>query len=226
MTATIEPTIHSHTPAHLDGPPDPRSAALVLPPADNVGPIGDPAPLGLGAFAGTTFVLSVFNAGLVGDAKLVAVVLPLALLYGGLAQILAGMWEFRNDNTFGAVAFTSYGAFWVAYFFYARYVAADLPKADAHTATGIFLLMWTIFTVYMTVAALKTNGALIAVFGAVLVTFTLLTIGEFAESTAILHAGGFFGLLTAAFAWYASAAGVVNPTWGRTILPVFPMRKG
>lgn len=226
MTSTIEPTVPAERPIGLNDLSDPRLAALLLPPADDGVPIADPAPLGLAAFAGTTFVLSLFNSGVVGTPELVAVVLPFALVFGGLTQLLAGMWEFRNDNTFGAVAFTSYGAFWVAYFFYARYVAADLPKADAHTATGIFLLMWTVFTVYMTVAALKTNGALIAVFGAVLVTFILLTIGEFAESTSILHAGGFFGLLTAGFAWYASAAGVVNPTWGRTILPVFPVRKG
>ena len=134
-------------------------------------------------------MLSLFNAGLVGNAELVAVVLPLALLYGGLAQLLAGMWEFRNDNTFGAVAFTSYGAFWISYFFYARFVAGSLPPADAHTATGIFLLMWTIFTAYMTLAALKTNGVLVAVFGTVLVTFALLTVGEFVESTFLLHTG-------------------------------------
>jgi len=197
----------------------------LLPPADDGVPIADPAPLGLATFAGTTFVLSLFNAGLVGQAELVAVVLPLALFYGGVAQLLAGMWEFRSDNTFGAVAFTSYGAFWISYFFYAEYIAGTLPPADAHTATGIFLLMWTIFTAYMTLASLRTNAALIAIFGTVLVTFALLTLGEFIESSALLHAGGYFGLLAAAFAWYGSAAGVVNPTWGRTVLPVFPVRR-
>ena len=136
-----------------------------MPPADRGVPIADPAPLGLAAFAGTTFVLSIFNAGLVQEAALVAVVLPFALLFGGLVQLLAGMWEFRNDNTFGAVAFTSYGAFWISYFFYAEYVAGTLPPAAAHTATGIFLLTWTIFTAYMTLAALRTNAVLIAVFG-------------------------------------------------------------
>ena len=150
--------------------------------------------------------------------------LPLALIYGGLAQLLAGMWEFRKDNTFGAVAFTSYGAFWISYFFFDRFVAGTLPPADAHTAVGIFLLMWTIFTAYMTLASLKTNAALVAIFGIVLVTFILLTLGEFVESTLIMHAGGFLGLGAAAFAWYGSAAGVVNPTWGRTVLPVFPVK--
>ena len=224
MTSIIEPSLHPDASAHSRRAADVRTEPDLLPPADDGVPIADPAPLGLAAFAGTTFVLSLFNAGLVGNVALVAVVLPIALLYGGLVQLLAGMWEFRNDNTFGAVAFTSYGAFWISYFFYARFVAGTLPPAGAHTATGIFLLMWTIFTAYMTLAALKTNGVLVAVFGTVLVTFSLLTIGEFVESTFLLHAGGYFGLAAAALAWYGSAAGVVNPTWRRTVLPVFPVK--
>ena len=221
MTSTIEPALHADIHAHMSRSPDTRTEPDLLPPADDGVPIADPAPLGLAAFAGTAFVLSLFNAGLVGNAGLVAVVLPLALVYGGLVQLLAGMWEFRNDNTFGAVAFTSYGAFWISYFFFARYIAGTLPPADVHTGVGIFLLMWTIFTAYMTLAALKTNAALIAIFATVLVTFALLTVGEFMESALLLHAGGYFGLLAAAFAWYGSAAGVVNPTWRRTVLPVF-----
>ncbi|CAN5465292.1 acetate uptake transporter [soil metagenome] len=221
MTSTVHPDVPLVDPP-VD-PFDPRSAAPLLPPMEPGVPVADPAPLGLAAFAGTTFVLSLFNSGLVGNAALVAVVLPLALVFGGFAQLLAGMWEFRNDNTFGAVAFTSYGAFWISYFVYAEYIAATLPPADAHVATGIFLLMWTIFTAYMTLAALRTNVALIAIFGTVLVTFVLLTIGEFSESSTVLHLGGFVGLVAAACAWYGSAAGVVNPTWGRTVLPIHPI---
>ncbi len=203
--------------------PSPGSQVLLLPSEHEGVPIADPAPLGLAAFAGTTFVLSLFNSGLAGNDALVAVVLPLALLYGGIVQILAGMWEFRNDNTFGAVAFSSYGAFWVAYFVYVQYIEKTLPAEDVHTATGIFLLMWTIFTAYMTLAALRTNGVLVAIFCSLLVTFVLLTIGDFTDTAGLVQAGGYFGLLTAALAWYGSAAGVVNPTWGRTVLPVFPV---
>lgn len=222
MTTILEPTVPQPTNGYVAGRRDEAAGDLLLPPAHAVVPIADPAPLGLAAFAGTTFVLSLFNAGL-GAAELTAVVLPLALLYGGLAQVLAGMWEFRKDNTFGAVAFTSYGAFWISYFYYARYVAGGLPPESAHIATGIFLLMWTIFTAYMTLAAVKTNAVLLAVFGTVLVTFALLTLGEFVESAFLLHTGGYVGLLAAALAWYGSAAGVVNPTWGRIVLPVFPV---
>jgi uncharacterized protein len=187
--------------------------------------IADPGPLGLAAFAATTFVLSLFNAGLVGQAKLVAVVLPLALIYGGLVQLLAGMWEFKKNNTFGAVAFTSFGAFWISFYFYVKYIAGTLPPADAHTATGIFLVTWAIFTAYMTLAALKTNAVLAMTFVLLLVTFILLAIGEFNLNTSLVHAGGFIGLGVAALGWYGSAAGVVNSTWARNILPTFPVRK-
>lgn len=188
-------------------------------------PIADPGPLGLAAFAMTTFMLSLFNAGLVGNAKLEAVVLPVALVYGGIAQLLAGMWEFKKNNTFGAVAFTSYGAFWISFAGYVKFIAPTLPAADAHTATGIFLLSWTIFTVYMLVASVKTNAILTGVFAALAVTFGLLTLGAFNTDTGLTHAGGWFGLLTAVLGWYLSMAVVTNTTWGRDVLPTFPARK-
>src|SRR3954447_21836983 len=117
--------------------------------------IADPGPLGLAAFAATTFVLSVFNAHIVKDASLEAVVLPLALFYGGFAQLLAGMWEFKKANTFGATAFASFGAFWLAYWFLVRFTTfpSDVPGNSAEHAVATFLLGWTIFTAYMTVAA-------------------------------------------------------------------------
>lgn len=182
--------------------------------------IGDPAPLGLAAFAMTTFVLSVFNAGLL-DKKLELVVLPLALFYGGTSQLLAGMWEFRKGNTFGATAFTSFGAFWLAYFFLARYVAAGLG-ANAYKAVGLFLLGWTIFTAYMFIASLRVSLAVAAVFAALTLTFLVLTIGAFSEKAGVTKLGGWLGLLTAVLAWYASFAGVTNSTWRRTVLPVGP----
>jgi succinate-acetate transporter protein len=183
--------------------------------------IADPGPLGLAGFAATTFVLSSFNADLI-DGSLLPVVLPLALFYGGLVQLLAGMWEFRKGNTFGATAFCSYGAFWLSYAAYVKFVAGDLPPATAHQATGLFLLIWAIFTVYMTVAALRTNGALLAVFVALAATFIVLTVAEFAESTATTKIGGWLGLVTALLAWYASFAVVTNSTWKRGVLPLFP----
>lgn len=199
-------------------------AAIDTPAISRGAGIADPGPLGLGAFAMTTFVLSVFNAGIIGDGKLEAVVLPLALFYGGTAQLLAGMWEFTKNNTFGALAFTSFGAFWLAFATYVKFVVPGLPADHAYQATGLFLLAWTIFTAYMTVAAVRVSGVVLAVFVALTATFLFLTIGEFATSSTAAHIGGYLGLLTAIFAWYGSFAGVTNSTWGRTVLPTFPSR--
>jgi len=191
----------------------------------SVASIADPGPLGLAAFALTTFCLSVFNAGIIGDKKLEAVVLPLALFYGGTAQLLAGMWEFKKANTFGALAFSSFGAFWLSFAAYVKFVVPGLPMDHAYQATGLFLLAWAIFTAYMTVAAIKVSGAVLAVFVALTATFVVLTIGALGESTSATHLGGYLGLLTAIFAWYGSFAGVTNSTWGRSVLPVFPAKR-
>ncbi|MDE3204436.1 MAG: acetate uptake transporter [Acidobacteriota bacterium] len=191
----------------------------------SVAAIADPGPLGLGAFAMTTFILSVFNANIIGNAALGAVVLPVALFYGGLAQLLAGMWEFKKNNTFGALAFTSYGAFWLAFAAYVKYVAGGLPASQAHEATGLFLLAWTIFTLYMLVASLRTTAVIAGVFAVLTVTFVLLTIGALGSHPDATKAGGVVGLITAAMAWYGSMAGVTNATWGRSVLPTWPANR-
>lgn len=192
-------------------------------PAAASGVIGDPGPLGLAAFAMTTFVLSCVNAKLL-NAGTESVVASLALFYGGGAQLLAGMWEFRQGNTFGATAFSSYGAFWLAFWGLAEFYkpAAGVTASDASHAVGVFLLGWTIFTAYMFVASLRTTAAIAAVFGALTLTFLFLTLGAF-DHTKLTQVGGWLGLLTAVLAWYASFAGVTNTTWKRTLLPVWPL---
>jgi succinate-acetate transporter protein len=182
----------------------------------------DPAPLGLAAFALTTFVLSMFNADLVSKAG-EPVVLGLALGYGGIAQILAGMWEFRTGNTFGAVAFTSFGAFWLSYWALVTFFAGDIPAAHVGASVGLYLIAWGIFTAYMFVASLRTNAAVAVVFLLLAVTFFLLGIGNSGETEGLVEAGGWFGLATAVAAWYASFAAVVNSTFGRTVMPVRPL---
>jgi len=182
----------------------------------------DPAPLGLGAFALTTFVLSMFNAGLVSKGG-EPVVLGLALGYGGIAQILAGMWEFRTGNTFGAVAFTSFGAFWLSYWALVTFFAGDIPAANVGASVGLYLIAWGIFTTYMFVASLRTTAAIAVVFFLLAVTFFLLGIGNSGETEGLVEAGGWFGLATAVAAWYASFAAVTNSTFGRTVLPVHPL---
>jgi uncharacterized protein len=187
-------------------------------------PIADPGPLGLAAFALTTFVLSMFNAKLVGGGG-EPVVFGLALAYGGLAQLLAGMWEFRTGNTFGAVAFTSYGAFWLSFWAYVQFYAKDVPTADAGHAVGLYLIAWGIFTTYMFVASLRTTAAVAAVFILLALTFFALGIGDAGAHPNISKLGGWLGLVTAVVAWYASFAVVTNSTFGRTVLPVKPLSR-
>ncbi|HEY7256738.1 MAG TPA: acetate uptake transporter [Solirubrobacterales bacterium] len=179
----------------------------------------DPGPLGLAGFALTTFVLSMFNAGLVNKAG-EPVVLGLALGYGGIAQVLAGMWEFRTGNTFGAVAFTSFGAFWLSYWALVTFFAGDIPEAHVGDAVGLYLIAWGIFTTYMFVASLRTTAAIAVVFILLAVTFFLLGIGNAGGHEGLVEVGGWFGLATAVAAWYASFAAVTNATFGRTVLPV------
>jgi len=173
--------------------------------------VADPAPLGLAAFALTTFVLSAANAGLIprgGD----AVVLGLAAAYGGLAQFGAGMWEFKRNNTFGATAFTSYGAFWIAFTLLVTFYVAKIPVAAAPAAVGTFLLSWGIFTAYMTVAAATLSRPVFIVFLLLTPTFFFLAAGAFLSQPILSQIGGYLGLLTALAAWFASAKGVIAST--------------
>jgi uncharacterized protein len=220
-TATEKEETATETPAAETPAVEPPAAAAATG-ADPTRHIADPGPLGLAGFAGTTFVLSAVNAGLV-SSSIEPVVLPLALFYGGLAQLLAGMWEFRKNNTFGATAFSTYGAFWLAFAFYVWQFAGKIPAADAASATGMFLLVFTIFTAYMAVASLRTSAALVGVFVLLFLTFLFLTVGEFAGADGIGKVGGWLGLLTAVLAWYTSFAVVLNSTFKRTVLPVVPL---
>jgi uncharacterized protein len=195
----------------------------------------DPGPLGLAAFAGTTFVLSLVNAGLVGDKSLVGggllpLIGALALAYGGAAQLLAGIWEFRTGNTFGAVAFCSYGAFWISFYFIIQ-AAGSVAKNELFSGLGLYLWMWGIFTAYMFVASLRTSGAVAVVFLLLAITFIILGIGNSAlagttnVTNGTIKLGGYLGIITAIAAWYASMAAVVNSTFGRILMPVFPLAR-
>ena len=200
-------------------------AAAAEPTAARAGWVpADPGPLGLAAFALTTFVLSMFNSELVGKGG-EPVVLGLALAYGGVAQVLAGMWEFRTGNTFGAVAFTSFGAFWLSLWALDAFFASEIPAADLGHAVGLYLWAWGIFTTYMFVASLRTTGAIALVFFLLAITFILLGIGNSGGDTDIVKWGGYLGIATAIAAWYASFAAVVNSTFGRTVAPVFPLKR-
>jgi uncharacterized protein len=185
--------------------------------------IADPAPLGLSAFALTTFLLSLVNARLISTAT-EPIVLGVALAYGGVAQVLAGMWEFRKGNVFGATAFTSYGAFWISFWAFVSFYSREIPTPqDRSTAVGWYLIAWGIFTVVMWIASLRTTAVLALLFALLLTTFFLLGFGALGHSAGLTRTGGFFGLITAATAWYGCLAGVTASTFGRPLLPNPPL---
>ena len=194
-------------------------------------PVADPAPLGLAAFALTTFILSGHNATFIPDLIWVG----LALFYGGLIQLLAGMWEFRNRNVFGSTAFSTYGGFWLALGIFVTFAvlsknfaaAIGAKPGDLPNALAWFLLAFAIFNFYMLLWSTRVNAAVFGVFLTLQITEVLLVIGFFLEASGRqpannwwLHAGGWAGIVTAAVAWYASAAGVVNGMSARPVLPV------
>jgi succinate-acetate transporter protein len=184
--------------------------------------LADPAPLGLAAFALTTFVLSFVNAGLV-PASVEPVVFGLALAYGGAAQFAAGLWEFAKGNTFGATAFTSYGAFWLSFWWLTAHLADyKIPASDVGKGVGLYLIAWGIFTAYMTVAATRVSGAVLAVFVLLTLTFFLLGIGDWSGTEGLSKLGGYVGILTALAAWYASFAGVTTFAFKRPLVPTGP----
>jgi succinate-acetate transporter protein len=206
---------------------DNPQAETPIPPDHPGAFIADPAPLGLAGFGATTMALSLVNAGVLGDKVEGSAVVALAFFYGGLAQFLAGMWEFRKGNTFGSTAFGTYGAFWIAF---ASYVTFWVPDADkfptaAANATGWFLVVFTIVTFYLLIASLRTTGILFLIFLVLTVTFVLLDLGELAGWAAGGTLGGWFGVVDAILAFYASAAAVVNFTFKKTVFPVVPLSK-
>jgi succinate-acetate transporter protein len=192
--------------------------------------IADPAPLGLAAFALTTFLLSAVNAGWAKNSTGLDW-WGYAIAYGGLAQLLAGMWEFRNRNVFGATAFSTYGGFWIGLGLWLHFIA---PTAKAplelNRDLGWILLAFAIFNTYMLIISSQVNLAVFLVFLTLEITEILLVIGNFTtkspalppnptNSTAIMI-GGIVGVITALVAWYTSAAGVMNGVRGAVVFPV------
>lgn len=177
--------------------------------------VADPAPLGLAAFALTTFLLSAKNAQWTDGTD---AWLGYALGYGGLVQLLAGMWEFRNRNVFGATAFSSYGGFWIGLGLYILLVAKEGNADQVANDLGWILLAFAIFNTYMLLWSTQVNLAVFGVFLALEITEIILFIGNFSTSETTIKIGGYFGVITALVAWYTSAAGVINGMLGRTTL--------
>lgn len=184
---------------------------LAPPPKNN---LANPAPLGLSAFALTTFVLSLINAEARG-VTIPNIVVGLAFFYGGAAQFVAGMFELAVANTFGGVALSSYAAFWCAWGAiqvdsFGIVSAYGTNETELAYAVGIFLLGWFIFTFFMMLMTLKSTVAFFLLFFFLDITFLLLAIAEFKGSVPVKRAAGVFGILTAFVAWYNAYAGLAN----------------
>lgn len=180
--------------------------------------IANPAALGLGGFALTTFVLSTHNAGFAPDLTWVG----LAFFYGGIAQFAAGMWEFKTGNTFGATAFSTYGAFWLSLASFIMLVLwGKVPSADVTKDLGWFLMAFTIFNTYMLIWSSRINMSVFLVFLTLEATEIVLFIGFLnSGNSGTIKFGGYLGIVTAAVAWYGSAAVVANSLRAEPILPV------
>lgn len=178
--------------------------------------IADPAALGLGAFGMSTALLSFGNAGIVPTAA--TAVLGLGFFYGGIAQLIAGIWEFVQANTFGALAFVSYGAFWLAYWW--TVTTPNVLHDAGGAGMGTFLLLWAVFTTFMIVPCIRISNLLTALFTAAAITFILLAIAEYTSSEVITRVAGYTGLIVGVLGLYGCFASVVNATWRRAIIPL------
>ncbi|KAH8827669.1 Gpr1 family protein [Flagelloscypha sp. PMI_526] len=177
--------------------------------------IANPATLGLWSFASTTFILSAYNAQ-IEHITAPNLVVGMALFTGGLAQFMAGMWEFPRGNTFGATAFTSYGAFWLSYATIlipgSGIGAAYAEKEMFENAVGFFLTAWFLVTFFLFIASFRKNIGLSVLFGFLSLTFLLLLIGAFGRNVKVTRSGGAVGIVTAFVAYYVSLVLVLAPS--------------
>ncbi|HET57864.1 MAG TPA: hypothetical protein ENN35_05420 [Deltaproteobacteria bacterium] len=177
----------------------------------------NPAPLGLMGFGMTTVLLNVHNAGFT---SLDTMILAMGIFYGGLAQVIAGIFEWKKNNTFGTTAFTSYGLFWLSLVFLLLMNEWGWWQGSTGGAMAVYLFMWGLFTFFMFIATLRLTRALQVVFGTLTILFWLLALGDASGSTAITHIAGYEGILCGFSAIYAAMAQVWNEYYGKTVLPL------
>ena len=177
----------------------------------------NPAPLGLMGFGMTTILLNIHNAGFF---SLNAMILAMGIFYGGLAQVVAGIMEFKKNNTFGTTAFTSYGFFWLSLVALNILPMMGYGEAADSLSMAAYLFMWSLFTFFMFIGTLKINRALQVVFGTLTLLFFLLAIGNFTGSALILTIAGYEGIFCGFTAIYAAMAQVLNEVYGKTVLPI------
>ncbi len=207
------------------GEASPNAAAngAAAPPAAVTG-MADPGAWAVTAFATTSFMLGMYNAHLINAAG-APVVIPVALFFGGLIQIVVGILEVMRGNVFGAVVFGTYGPFWVIYGVLLTLYATQIPASALNSAVALFLAMFAVITFYFVIASLRTDMVLVAVFALIFIGLVLLAIGAGAANTGLTEAGGWVTLIFAVLAWYHAAGDVIGYTFGRRVLPVGSLRK-
>ena len=182
----------------------------------------NPAPLGLMGFGMTTVLLNLHNAGFF---ALGAMILSMGLFYGGIAQVIAGIMEWKKNNVFGTTAFTSFGFFWLSLVALKIMPAMGIGTAPENSAMVAYLIMWGIFATFMFVCTLKLNRALQFVFGSAVLLFFMLALGDATGNATILRIAGFEGIICGFSAIYTGMAQVLNETYGKTIMPIWPVKK-
>jgi uncharacterized protein len=208
---------------HIE-PPAAIPAAGKGPPAAATAGWGNAAPLALAAFAVTTFMLSMINAGLVPKATEPAV-FGVALMFGGITQLIAGLIVLRGGNTFGGVLFSGFGAFWLSLFAIAQFFLKDIPATQVGHALGLFVFAFGIFIVWMFAASFRTNVVVVAALADLVVAFAVLGSGLYGGNAGLVKAGGWLGLVAAALAAYLSFAEMCEATYGREIFPIGHLAK-
>ena len=185
---------------------------------------GNSAPLALAAFAVTTFMLSMINAEFI-SAGVEPVVYAVALMFGGLTQLLAGLIQLRTGNTFAGVLFSGFGAFWLSLFALAEFFVKEIPADQVGHALGLFLYAFGLFVVSMTIASFRTNVIVVAALLVLVGAFFTLAAGHYGAHSDLIQIGGYLGLVAAALALYLSCAETCEASYGRSILPVWPLKR-
>ncbi len=201
-----------------------RPAAPPIPPAAGAAAWANAAPLGLAAFAVTTFILSMINIGAVSPG-IEPVAFAVAFMYGGLAQLLAGLICLRNGNTFTGVLFSTFGAFWLSFYALAEFFLKSVPPAEVGHALGMFLFAFSFPTAMLLIASFRTNIVVVVAIADLLVTLVLLGAGYFWAQAGMHTAGGWLGLVAGALALYLATAETCEFTYGRSVLPVGPLTR-
>jgi succinate-acetate transporter protein len=182
----------------------------------------DPGHWAVTAFSATSLMLGIINAHLI-NATAIGIIIPTAFIFGGLVQVIVAIIEVARGSTFGAVAFGTYGPFWIIVGLYLQFYAKTVAPSSAGTAFAMFLWMFAIISLYLFIASLRTDVVLAIILALLTITFVLLALGQGLNSTSLTEAGGYTTIIFAILGFYHAASGTITSTWGRVLLPVGPL---